>query len=126
MRLATARATARSIGYPYSPPRLTRDPSYNATLGAAHLAELMDRLGGSYIMTFAGYNAGMSRAVRWAQRYGDPRTGAVDPVDWIELIPFDETRDYVQRVMGNLQAYRARLGETISPFEDLARGRPPG
>ncbi len=123
---ATARATARSIGYPYSAPRLTRDPAYNATLGAAHLAELMDRLGGSYIMTFAGYNAGQGRAERWARQYGDPRTGAIDPVDWIELIPFDETRDYVQKVMGNLQAYRARLGETISPFEDLARGRPPG
>ena len=123
---ATARATARSIGYPYSPQRLTRDPAYNATLGAAHLGQLMDRLDGSYIMTFAGYNAGQSRAERWARQYGDPRTGAVDPVDWIELIPFDETRDYVQKVMGNLQAYRARLGEPISPFKDLVKGRPPG
>lgn len=123
---ATARYTARSIGSPFSESRLTKDARYNATLGAAHLAELMTSLGGSYIMTFVGYNAGPGRAVLWAKNYGDPRGGVSDPVDWIERIPFDETRNYVQKVMGNLQAYRARLGRPISPYDDLTRGTPRG
>ena len=61
-------------------------------------------------MTLAGYNAGPSRAQRWAKTYGDPRTGKVDPIDWIERIPFNETRNYVKKVLSNLQVYRARLG----------------
>jgi soluble lytic murein transglycosylase len=121
---ATAKATARSIGLPYAPARLTGDPAYNATLGAAHLAELMDGTRGSYILTFVGYNAGPSRAWRWVEAYGDPRGAQTDPVDWIERIPFDETRDYVQKVMENLQAYRSRLGYPLSISRDLARGAP--
>ncbi len=124
MMPATARATARAARLPYSLPRLTRDASYNATLGAAHLGELLGNLRGSYILTFAGYNAGPGRAVRWARVYGDPRGGRTDPIDWIERIPFDETRDYVQKVMENLQAYKSRLGYPLSIGADLKRGRP--
>ena len=121
---ATARATARAARIPYSLPRLTRDATYNATLGAAHLGELLGNLRGSYILTFAGYNAGPSRALRWVKAYGDPRGGQTDPIDWIERIPFDETRDYVQKVMENLQAYKSRLGYPLSISADLKRGRP--
>ena len=92
--------------------------------GAAHLGELLGNLRGSYILTFAGYNAGPSRALRWVKAYGDPRGGQTDPIDWIERIPFDETRDYVQKVMENLQAYKSRLGYPLSISADLKRGRP--
>jgi soluble lytic murein transglycosylase len=124
MMPATAKSTAKSAGRPFSLARLSSDARYSATLGAHHLGELMDDLRGSYIMTFAGYNAGPGRAIRWVRKYGDPRGGRVDPVDWVERIPFDETRDYVQRVMANLQAYRSRLGHALAISRDLKHGRP--
>jgi soluble lytic murein transglycosylase len=120
----TAQATARTLGMPFSRPRLTADADYNATLGAAHLRELLDDFGGSYILTFAGYNAGPRRAREWMERFGDPRNPTIDPVDWIELIPYGETRSYVQRVMENMQVYRERLdGSPLMIAEDLKRGR---
>ncbi len=118
----TARATARSAQLPFSVQRLTSDPLYNATLGAEHLDELLRRLDQSYILTFVGYNAGPGRARDWVKAYGDPRGGAADPVDWIERIPFDETRNYVQKVMENLQIYRSRIGHPLSLSRDLVRG----
>ena len=123
---ATARATARSARLPYSVQRLTTDPLYNATLGAFHIGELLDNLGRSYVLTFVGYNAGPGRAIQWVRDYGDPRNGTADPVDWIERIPFDETRDYVQKVMENLQVYRSRTGHPLSLVSDLVRGGPQG
>ncbi len=120
---ATAKRTARSIGASYSKSRLTSDPTYNATLGAAHLGELVDAYRGSYIMTFAGYNAGPGRVKQWVERYGDPRNPNVDPVDWIERIPFTETRNYVQKITENLQVYRERIdGKGLSIEKDLRRG----
>ncbi|WP_146144739.1 lytic transglycosylase domain-containing protein [Phreatobacter cathodiphilus] len=123
---ATARATARSHGLPFDQGRLTSDPAYNARLGAAHLGELVAEFNGSYILTFVAYNAGRSRAREWIQKYGDPRDPRVDPVDWVERIPFTETRNYVQRVMENVQVYRARLGggSALRIEADLRRGRP--
>jgi soluble lytic murein transglycosylase len=119
----TAQATAKTLGLPFSRPRLTSDADYNATLGAAHLRELVDRFKGSYILTFAAYNAGPRRAYQWIERFGDPRDPEVDPVDWIEMIPFGETRSYVQRVTENLQVYRERLGSTrLEIVADLKRG----
>ena len=124
---ATARQVAKTVGLPYSKGRLTSDPGYNATLGAAHLGDLVDNFGGSYVMTFAAYNAGASRVADWVKRHGDPRDPKVDVVDWIELIPFTETRNYVQRIMENLQVYRARLGEPALVIEsDLKRGKASG
>ena len=123
---ATAKATARSVQMPFSVQRLTTDPLYNATLGAAHLRELLDNLNSSYVLTFVAYNAGPGRARDWVRAYGDLRGGAVDPVDWIERIPFDETRNYVQKVMENLQIYRSRIGHPLSISEDLIRGGPQG
>ena len=123
---ATARATARNASIPFSVQRLTTDPLYNVTLGAHHLGELLGGLQRSYILTFVGYNAGPGRALQWVRDYGDPRGGAVDPIDWIERIPFDETRDYVQKVMENLQLYRSRTGHPLSLTRDLLRGGPQG
>ncbi|MCC2112432.1 MAG: lytic transglycosylase domain-containing protein, partial [Hyphomicrobiales bacterium] len=119
----TAKRTARNIGLGYSKTKLTADPAYNATLGAAHLDELVDKFGGSYIMTFAGYNAGARRVDQWVARYGDPRSRKVDAIDWIERIPFTETRNYVQKILENLQVYRDRLeGKKLGIEKDLKRG----
>jgi len=120
---ATAKEVAKATGLPYSRDRLTADPGYNAQLGATHLGDLVDSFGGSYIMTFAAYNAGVNRVAQWVKQYGDPRDPKVDAVNWIEHIPFTETRNYVQRVMENLQVYRARLGQPALTIEaDLHRG----
>ena len=106
---ATAKRTAKTFGLPYDKARLTSDPIYNMTIGQAHFTELLDQFAGSYVLSLAGYNAGAHRVRRWIKEYGDPRQGTIDPIDWIELIPFYETRDYVQRVLENLQVYRWRL-----------------
>jgi soluble lytic murein transglycosylase len=104
--------------------RLKTDPVYNAALGAAELGGLIDDYRGSYIMTFAAYNAGRGSVKKWIDRYGDPRDPKVDAVDWVELIPFSETRNYVQRIMENLQVYRARFGggTRLQIEADLHRG----
>ena len=120
----TAARTARSAGVAFDARRLTTDAAFNAQLGAAHLGELAEKYDGSYVMVFAAYNAGPARVLEWVQRYGDPRKPEVDAVDWVERIPFTETRNYVQRVMENTQVYRARLnGRTALLIErDMARG----
>ncbi|MFZ0813768.1 MAG: transglycosylase SLT domain-containing protein [Bradyrhizobium sp.] len=104
--------------------RLKGDPVYNAALGAAELGGLIEDYRGSYIMTFAAYNAGRGSVKKWIERYGDPRDPKVDAVDWVELIPFSETRNYVQRIMENLQVYRARFGggTRLQIEADLHRG----
>ena len=107
---STAKRTAEHAGIGYDDSRMATDAAFNAQLGAAHLGELMGELGGSYILTFAAYNAGGKNVKDWIDAYGDPRKPGVDPVDWIERIPFTETRNYVQRVIENLQIYRVRLG----------------
>jgi soluble lytic murein transglycosylase len=122
---ATAAMQARREGIPYSTAALTDDPDFNVTLGAAHLKDLVDEWNGSYILAIASYNAGASRPREWIGIWGDPRQPGVDPVDWIELIPFSETRNYVQRVMENMIVYRARLSaqpSTVRLQEDLKRG----
>ena len=122
---AARRASSQSkLACSYNQARLN-DPVYNATLGAAHLGDLVENdFGGSYIMSIAAYNAGSSRVRQWVTRFGDPRSTAVDPIDWIESIPFSETRNYVQRVMENLEVYRGRLDGTPQPIridQDLRR-----
>lgn len=121
---ATARTTARQISVPYSVDRLTTDPAYNAMLGSAHLGDLIEGYSGSYVMSIAAYNAGATRVSEWRGQYGDPRSTAVDPIDWIESIPFSETRNYVQRVMENLEIYRTRLkgsAQKIQLSNDIRR-----
>ncbi len=122
----TARRTAKRVGLAFDADRLTADPAYNAKLGQAHLGELMADWRGSYILAFASYNAGGGNVRKWIDAYGDPRKAGTDPIDWVERIPFTETRNYVQRVMENLQVYRTRLdGRTALVIEaDLRRGAP--
>ena len=119
-RAMSASDTAR----PYDLARLKNDSVYNATLGAAELGGLIEDYRGSYILTFAGYNAGRGSVKKWIERYGDPRDPKVDAVDWVEKIPFSETRNYVQRIMENLQVYRARFGggTRLQIEADLRRG----
>ncbi|MEO9611793.1 MAG: lytic transglycosylase domain-containing protein [Nitratireductor sp.] len=120
----TARDMARKTGLAYSAARLTSDAGYNATLGAAFLDEQLARFDGSYVLTFAGYNAGPRRAAEWAERYGDPRGADIETViDWIERIPYTETRNYVQRVMENYQVYKMQLTGRVDIERDLIRGR---
>ncbi|WP_152599786.1 lytic transglycosylase domain-containing protein [Hoeflea sp. BAL378] len=120
----TAKGVAARHGLPYSQERLTTDAGYNATLGAHFLGEQISDFGGSYILTFIAYNAGPRRVPQWIERFGDPRGRPLDEViDWIEMIPFTETRHYVQRVMENYQVYKARLGQPASIEEDLRFGR---
>jgi soluble lytic murein transglycosylase len=111
------RDTAKRFGVSYDWDRLVSDPAYNTQMGAAELAGLLTDYRGSYIMTFAGYNAGRGRVQQWVAQHGDPRDPKVDAVDWVERIPFSETRNYVQRVMENLQVYRARFGASTATVE---------
>lgn len=106
---STAKLVAGELGLQFSQARLTADPHYNVTLGSHYLAGLLDRFGGSAPLALAAYNAGPSRVVRWVADNGDPRTGQVDLIDWIEAIPFDETRDYVQRVLEAVPVYERLL-----------------
>ena len=118
------RYVCKKYGASFDLGRLKTDPVYNAALGAAELGGLIEDYRGSYIMTFAAYNAGRGSVKKWIERYGDPRDPKVDAVDWVELIPFSETRNYVQRIMENLQVYRARFGggTRLQIEADLHRG----
>ncbi len=121
---ATAKSVATRNGMAYSAPKLTTDAAYNATLGAHFLGEQLDRFNGSYVLPFAGYNAGPRRAADWVEKYGDPRGKPIEEVvDWIERIPFSETRNYVQRVMENYEVYKARLTGSADIRTDLIYGR---
>ena len=103
------RDTAKRFGVTYDWDRMVSDPVYNTQMGAAELSALLREYNGSHILTFAGYNAGRGRVRQWIKLYGDPRNPDVDAVDWVERIPFAETRNYVQRVMENLLVYRVRF-----------------
>jgi soluble lytic murein transglycosylase len=111
MIAGTARNAAHSAGVAFDEARLKTDAAFNAQLGAFHLGQLLGEYKGSHVLAFAAYNAGGGNVRDWIKAYGDPRAAGVDPVDWIERIPFTETRNYVQRVVENLHVYRARLGD---------------
>lgn len=111
MIAATAKRTAERAGLAFDPVKLADDAAFNAKLGAAHLGTLFSEEKGCPILVFAAYNAGGGRVKQWINAYGDPRSPNVDPIDWVERIPFAETRNYVQRVMENLTVYETRFGE---------------
>jgi peptidoglycan lytic transglycosylase len=114
------RDTAKRFGVSYDWERMVSDPVYNTQMGAAELSALLQEYKGCHIMTFAGYNAGRGRVRDWVKLYGDPRDPNVDAIDWVERIPFSETRNYVQRVMENLQVYHVRFdtgAPLVSKFE---------
>lgn len=122
---STARTTARRAKIPYQKSWLTGNPEYAAKLGSQHIHDLLREFDGSYIMVAAAYNAGGHRVRRWNKTYGDPRLGQIDPIDWVESLPFAETRNYIQRVMENLEVYRARLNNNQAELQlvhDLNNG----
>jgi soluble lytic murein transglycosylase len=120
----TAKLIAKQYGLKYRAGMLTSDPAYNVKLGAAHLGDLIEDFGGSYVLTLVAYNAGPRRSREWVAEYGDLRDGKIDPIDWVESIPFQETRQYVQKVLQNVHVYRSRLApKTVGPMTaDLSRG----
>lgn len=103
----TASETARALNISHAPGRLS-EPEYNLKLGQAYLRDMIAEFGGSYVLALAAYNAGPKRAREWLKAHGDPRAGVEDAVDWIEMIPIEETRNYIQRVLENLQVYRLK------------------
>ncbi len=126
---ATAKLVARKLEVKYQRRELTADPAYNVSLGSAYLYEMIETYDGSYLLAIAAYNAGPGNVQRWLRANGDPRRDpSVDIVDWIEMIPIAETRNYVQRVLEGLQVYRWRRGgtPTVTSLEhDLLRGLSP-
>lgn len=121
---STASKVAKSLKMKYAAGKLD-DPNYNIRLGTAYLRDMVGGFNGSYILALASYNAGPGRARRWIREYGDPRDLNTDVVDWVEMIPFSETRNYVQRVMESVAVYRRRLGKDSGPHleADLRRSR---
>lgn len=120
---ATADLMAGALGLDFDVARLTADPAYNAALGAGYLARLIDEFGDAPVLVAAGYNAGPGRPRRWIEELGDPRRADVDPVDWVEHVPFTETRNYIMRVLESLVVYHARLGDPSPPrLSDLLGG----
>lgn len=120
----TAAIIARRNGMDYSPSMLD-EPDYNMRLGSTFLGQLVSQFSGSYVMAVAGYNAGPGRPTQWTSFCGDPRGGSTDPIDYIECIPFSETRNYVMRVLEGMQVYRAKLNGGSAPLTltaDLKRG----
>ncbi len=121
---ATAKSVAKQAGLRYSKVKLTSDADYNVTLGQSYLAGLIKQYDGYLPMAIAAYNAGSHRVRQWTKQNGDPRDPEVDAIDWIEQIPFTETRNYVQRVLENVQVYRLRLADTevaLGLEEDLRK-----
>ncbi len=117
---STAKRTAKRARLPYQRVWLTSNPEYATKLGAQHLIDLMSEFDNSYILTAAAYNAGGHRVRQWIDAYGDPRKGQIDAIDWLESIPFSETRNYVQRVMENLEVYHARLNNNQARLQIMA------
>ena len=117
----TARMVSDQLKLRYSKTRLQNDPDYNMRLGGAYLKWQLDRFDGSYVLAIAAYNAGPNAVQRWISLHGDPRSNDLDPIDWIEMIPFRETRNYVQRVVENLSIYRRLIGKTELAYSLRAR-----
>ena len=122
--------TARHVCHDYKVkcqiPRLLSDPQYNVMIASAYIADRLDDFGGSYVLGLLGIMRDLEERVQWIRENGDPRDPKVDPIDWIERIPITETRDYVTKVLANIQMYRARLGNTANALrvqQDLVRAR---
>jgi soluble lytic murein transglycosylase len=121
---ATAKQVAQNLRVKMTPAELTQDPMLNIRLGRAHLADLLQDFDGSMILAAAAYNAGSSRARAWIKASGDPRQRDVDVVDWVEMIPFEETRNYVQRVLENVHVYRGRAEQLEIASREAAADTP--
>ncbi|GAA0449122.1 lytic transglycosylase domain-containing protein [Sphingomonas molluscorum] len=113
----TAREAASKLGLSYDSGSLTSDTGYNIQLGSSYFQRMLDYYGGSYPLAVAAYNAGPGNVNKWLGAFGDPRTGAVDTLDWVESIPYTETRNYVQRVLENAVVY-----DLLNPQHARSRG----
>ena len=113
----TARMMATKLGKGFDRARLTSDPAYNAALGSEYLKQLLEEFGPSIALIASGYNAGPGRPRAWVEQFGDPRRDDVDVVDWVEMIPFSETRTYVMRVAESVVIYRAKLKGEVGPID---------
>lgn len=120
LTLGAARANAKRAGLPYRPNALTTDVTYNMQLGMTEFSGYLANWGNSVILSAAAYNAGANNASRWIDEFGDPRSPTTDPIDWIESITYGETRNYVQRIVENLEVYRARLAGHDVPLRILS------
>ncbi len=117
---STAKHVSKKMNVGYSKEWLTENPKYNLHLGAYYIGEMVDRFDGSYPVAIAAYNAGPGRVGQWLETYGDPRKGEIDMIDWIEILPVYETRNYVQRVLENVYVYRLRLNNIqLQPSEKI-------
>lgn len=124
---ATGRQVAKELDISFSENRLAQDWRYNARIGTAYLAQMLERFDGSVLLAAAAYNAGPSRAQRWVKDFGDPRLASIDTIDWIETIPYRETRNYVMRVLEAQFVYRARLAGQVGPLtlaSEMQQNRP--
>jgi soluble lytic murein transglycosylase len=119
---AAGETLARRMGFALDVNRLHTDPAYNLQLGSAEIANLLNDYDGNHVLAFVGYNAGRGRVREWVARYGDPRRPDVDVIDWVERIPYSETRNYVQRVLENLQVYRSKFGNPTLAIDSDMRG----
>jgi len=117
---SSVRHLASLAGLPYRPNDMTRDQNYALKIGMTELAQDLSEWSGSYILAAAAYNAGPGNVRRWISQFGDPRDARVDPIDWIEEIPFEQTRNYVQRVLENTEVYRNRLAGHDQKLQILA------
>ncbi len=117
----TAAAEAKRLGVKHSESKLY-DPTHNLLLGSSHLSYLLNNFASSYILTIAAYNAGPNPVKRWLTNFGDPRNGNVDVIDWIEMIPYSQTRDYVMRVLENVTNYRSMEGQPKKTLIDDLKG----
>ena len=113
----TAKLVAKELALEYEVGKLISDPAYNVTLGSAYLAKMVEQFGPSIALVASGYNAGPNRPKRWIEEFGDPRLEQVDVVDWVETIPFSETRTYVMRVVEGVVIYRAKLKGAVGPIK---------
>jgi soluble lytic murein transglycosylase len=118
--LSAAKTSARASGLPYRPNDLLTDTNYNIQLGMIEFARHYDSWNNSFVLAIAAYNAGPGNVRKWVAANGDPSKGSVDAIDWIEQIPFGETRNYVQRVLENMEVYKNRLAGRDQPLTILA------
>lgn len=120
----TAKLVAKQANLPYVKSKLKSDPSYNIKLGSYYLASLLEEYEGSYPFALSGYNAGPKRVRYWKKINGDPQKGKIDYINWIELIKFKETRNYVQRVLENVNVYKYILSGKPIRIHNFFEDRP--
>ncbi|MCD1641051.1 transglycosylase SLT domain-containing protein [Pseudomonas stutzeri] len=117
----TARDMAAELGLPFDEARLTRDAEYNKRLGSAYLNKMLERYDGHEALALAAYNAGPGKVDEWLKQHGDPRRGEIDAANWIQKIPYQETRDYTRNILKDLQAANSQPREPQAALQPAGR-----